>query len=261
MNSKKQNNYHYWDTMPPPVRPSHDVITIFQKLLKPHSRILLLGSTPELRLISHQKNSQLTVLDLSQEIYDNMSLFLPSDMVKQEVFMKELWQNFDGDEEFDYVIGHGSLNMINADEASALLNKIQEWLKPSGHLIMQAHIYQSSHFSSLEEIMNNWKESCHKAIFTNTWIDLANIFTDATSLQFNYSDWLERLQCLADYKTINKSEFTELTTPLSQHAITIHMFDSKLQESLNKLFHRNKKYIPSDYKNSNLHPVFYCEKK
>lgn len=254
---EQTTNYHYWEKIQPPIRPSKSVVAYFSQKVRPGSRVLLLGSTPEYRSLCHEKNCDLTVVDASFEIYHNMNSLLTCE--GEESFIQEDWQMVDFDREFDFVLGDGSLNMLPFSELPKLIKKIAGFLVPRGLFMIHFHYRASPRFSTLAAMIEHWREKTQHHFFQNTYLDFVNL-TLSQDGKFNSIKFAEIGQKLFQKGILKKEEFEEYAL-LAKHNLDVFFYsEHKFKKITQKYFTLQEEFVPTDYVNAEQHPVLCFEK-
>lgn len=133
-----------WENLKPPFRPSGEDLAHYKKLIEfcaPRAkRILLLGSTPELRDMLGDIFEKIIVVDFSKFVMKSLSRFLKSDKKRNETLIQYRWEklNFLFHDFFDIVIGDVVLDQFPPKEESIFLVSVRDILKRDGRFIMRA---------------------------------------------------------------------------------------------------------------------------
>lgn len=134
-----------WDKYRSPFRPSQDDIKnyfYFAKNLNINSKVLVLGSTPEIRKRLGVKGISAVVMDNSKEMYHGMMRFVKTISLEQEQFVQRNWMNADKvfkKKYFDYIFADLAFRNIDASLQPKFLKKISNLLKPQGYFITRVH--------------------------------------------------------------------------------------------------------------------------
>lgn len=140
-----------WKNFRPPIRPSVHDLAVFQKYLqekvKQNSkkgqsvRLLILGSTPELRDMAHDAGITLTICDYSKENYDALSSLCQKKgrELGKEVFLQQDWRSLTLSEKsngrFDIIFAEASFNMVGKDGLHEVLRSLQNVLADDGIIV------------------------------------------------------------------------------------------------------------------------------
>jgi SAM-dependent methyltransferase len=121
----------HWGKIGPPLQPNQEVIDAFQQLIAADSNILMLGVTPQ---IANAYNN-VTAVDYSPEMIQNV---WPGNTNTKHAH-HDNWLTVDiADEQFDGVIGDGSINMVEyPHDIKFMFERAYRWLKPGGVFAMR----------------------------------------------------------------------------------------------------------------------------
>jgi SAM-dependent methyltransferase len=107
-----------------------------------NSKVLVLGSTPEIRKQLGVKGVSAVVMDKSKEMYYGMMRFVEAISLEQERFVQRNWMKADkvfNKDYFDYIFADLALRNIDASLQPKFLKKISDLLKPQGYFITRVH--------------------------------------------------------------------------------------------------------------------------
>lgn len=121
----------HWGTLGPPLTPNQEVIDGFTSLVPTDKKILMLGVTPQ---IANTYN-YVTAVDFSPSMIERV---WPGDTPTKRAF-EDNWLTVDlADEQFDAVMGDGSINMVGyPNDIRSLFERAYRWLKPGGTFAMR----------------------------------------------------------------------------------------------------------------------------
>lgn len=138
------NRISSWDQTPIPVRPSRDEIEIYREFLQKQQskgRILILGSTPELRdLAARETNAVVYLADFSYRAPFETLKFTKYVDPSKEKWIKDNWlelpfpPNF-----FDLIVGDLVLQQFPPALESTFLEKMRSFLRSNGAFIGRFH--------------------------------------------------------------------------------------------------------------------------
>jgi SAM-dependent methyltransferase len=142
-----------WQKMTSPGRPTFQEINIYKELgqsflKKTGTRVLLLGSTPELRdMLSKYKNISLTIIDINLEMIEVMSQLMKDKTASlKETWVKASWLNAPlPSHYFDLIYGDFVLSNVDFKYKNIFLKNIKNWLKPSGCFITRNENFCECH--------------------------------------------------------------------------------------------------------------------
>ena len=248
------SDYTYWSRIKPPVRPSDDVNDYIRRQIKPRSRVLILGSTPEFRSLCHELDCEVIVADESRDIFENVSPLVTTK--GPEKFLERSWKELRGmDLGCNYVLADGSFNMMPLAAAGEVVDAISKNLAPLARALIHVHYrFPSQHKSPLEIINSCLETHAEELLFQNTWVDLANYFCDARTGGFRYAEWNRSIEKLHTDRQISPHQYRQLS--LGLHDIWIYMHPEFDFKSLwRDAFSLDDEFAPGDYANGHLHPV------
>lgn len=127
----------FWQYCPSPIRPSSEDIMLYRRFLEKKDepkRILLLGSTPELRdLIASTAGARVYVADLSFRMLQDMLRFTRNVRASEETWLKCDWLDIPCPNGFfDVVIGDLALQQLPPGLEMLFLEKIHSLLDDNG---------------------------------------------------------------------------------------------------------------------------------
>jgi len=130
-------------------RPSAETLEVYANYLKvvpPNSRILILGSTPELRdmVARSHPESQVYICDFSWKMMLLMSTLCVDANPDKEIWVKSNWLEMPfPDQYFDVVMGDMVFVQFSPSDEPALLKVVNRILKQSGLLITRSRLRES----------------------------------------------------------------------------------------------------------------------
>jgi SAM-dependent methyltransferase len=129
-----------WNKFKPPIRPSSYDLEIFEKFIDEkikekgdNVKILILGSTPEIRDLVSLKKIVPYVCEYSKNNYEALKLLKKEQ--GDEILINQDWRELKTDEKFDLVFAEASLNVISKEDVPIVLKKVTKILKEDGLLI------------------------------------------------------------------------------------------------------------------------------
>jgi len=134
----------YWDLIPSPVRPSRkemEVYRVFWDAVAQKRRILVLGSTPELRdLAAEEEEARVYVADFSPRMMLEMSKFTRRADPLKEKWVKDNWLELAFPERFfDVVLGDLALQQFPPELEGRFLDKVSSLLANHGVFLGRFH--------------------------------------------------------------------------------------------------------------------------
>ncbi len=192
-----------WKRQLHPGRISSYSVKVYGKYLKGFigrkkgAKVLLLGSTPELRDLLSKHNCQTTVIDINFGMILGMRKLMrvknPDEiLVKSNWLTAPLKNNY-----YDFVLGDAALQMVGKDKIPALLKKINELLKPSGILIAQSFLFTSDYkILNFKELVAKYGQQKNINEDDFRWEMLLSTWKPKTSLFYYapYANWVDKNQ-------------------------------------------------------------------
>lgn len=129
-----------WQNCPSPIRPSPEDITLYRRFLEKKSeprRILILGSTPELRdLAASMAGARVYVADFSSRMLQDMLRFTRNVRASEEIWLKCDWLDLPcSNGFFDVIMGDLALQQFPPGLETVFLEKIYSLLDDKGVFI------------------------------------------------------------------------------------------------------------------------------
>lgn len=230
-----------WSKYMPPARPSKSELMIFEDYIKKApdpSRILILGATPELRdLVLKYKQ-----VPISAELNPKNFQAFKGLMKYQgkERFIQGDWLKLKQRNDFDFVLGHASFNMLPFSDWDKLIRIIHRSLKSGGRLIQAINVrYSQDKFKNVLNIFRDYRKKRKKnPVYYEIMMDLVLAVCDAKR---NYSDfellgW--KLSDLYKTKKITREEYHGIVDVQVGRALKLTL---PLKSKVDSLF---KKHFP-----------------
>jgi len=140
---KENSTVRHRDRLVSPARPSAEAVNIYGEfLIKVNPRkVMILGSTPELRdLIREQNISNPVIADFSIEMIKNNLLLCKKADGENEIWLKSDWLDLPLEKKyFDCILGDLVIGQFISRDQPKLISKIAELLKPGGVFITRIH--------------------------------------------------------------------------------------------------------------------------
>lgn len=143
-----------WITYDVPFRPSQHDIAQYRFILdltKTKDRILLLGSTPELRelLAEYYHLSSIFLCDFSWMMLESMSIYANSADPEKEIWLKADWHDLTlPDQFFDIIMGDLLLFQIHPERETQFIKRVYDLLSSKGIFIMRCRFRKEGFFDS-----------------------------------------------------------------------------------------------------------------
>lgn len=154
-----QNRYK----MKPPIRPSPGDLKIYDQFLhnavknQKTAKILILGSTPELRDLAAKYTKEVTVVDVNLEMILAMTKLMRKKN-PSEIWVKTSWLSMPlSHNYYDVILGDGVVNNVAWSEVNIFWKHLAEVLKPNGKFVTRILFYIPPKISSgiASEIMEH----------------------------------------------------------------------------------------------------------
>jgi hypothetical protein len=180
-----------WGKYKSPWVPEGEELEIFKKFLKlalkrqKTKRILVLGSTPQLRDLAHDLGAEVTVVDVSL----NMMMGLPYLMKNKKLVDKETWIRSSWldaplqHNHWDVVLGDWVICNIQRNLQTTFAVKIKDILVPKGLFITKAYFLWENK-ATANQIINNFLEKSNPS-----FRDYQDYFTELFYAQTNKITW------------------------------------------------------------------------
>lgn len=120
----------HWGKLGPPLTPNQEVVDAFTNLIPAASNILMLGVTPQIA----KAYAHVTAVDSSPAMIDRV---WPGNTETKRVIEADWLTVALEDDQFDGVLGDGSINMINQPDTNFIFDRVYRWLKPGGRFAMR----------------------------------------------------------------------------------------------------------------------------
>lgn len=256
-----------WHLFMPPARPSSAEVLIYEHALQNEMRaqdnleIVLLGSTPELRSISHQYGCSLSCVDFNATVFHILT-----DMVShkgRESFYCRDWKKMDFNRQFDLVFGDGSINMVPPSKHDFFLSNIYKLLNRNGLAVLRVHVIQQPVFTDPIEVFQWYRKSkCKEPVFTATRNHLDMLWLNHLTQGIDFIDFHKRITELHAYELITDKEFNAYDRLLEFNRITLYYCKKEeFEQSANELFEIEQISYGNDHLSHSHHPIYYLRKK
>jgi hypothetical protein len=131
-----------WKT-PVTVRPTREVLEVYERWIartaeRPGARMLILGSTPELRDLALAHGLVPVSCDHSRVIWESMTAMMTRR--GPEEFLLANWLEIPENRSYDLVAGDGSLVMLRPDQIEPMLRKIAALLSSAGVALLKVGV-------------------------------------------------------------------------------------------------------------------------
>jgi len=145
----------FWDVTPIPVRPSGNTVEIYRRFFQKNAKgggdqkILILGSTPELRdLLAEETSAKIYVADFSDQMPQAMLRFTKRVDPQKEEWVKANWLDLPFPEQFfDVILGDLVLQQFPPENEPIFLEKVRGLLKADGVFISRFQFLDKTYYN------------------------------------------------------------------------------------------------------------------
>lgn len=272
-----ENQIDFWHMVPNPIRPSREDILIYKDLISeyvkrngPVRKILLLGSTPELRdLLSELPEASVYLADFSFRMPIGMLKFTAKADPLKEIWIKANWLELPFPENFfDIILGDLILQQFPPEIEPIFLEKMRFFLKEAGFFIGRFHFLDEK--MRQEDISDVIKRTLAAKMsdeekFILLKLRILWLFADPKKRKLN------REQSAMEFKKF--VEIHKIGNPVVEKALGATLADkdsdrnwsppteSDLKEILQKSFTITDSKIASDYEDAIYYPIFNLSPK
>ncbi len=156
-----------WEQIVPPWRPSKDEITFWEKKIlelkkqNPELKVLITGSTPEIRDMLQKHDIDTTLLDADESMYKAMSRFVKEENKKEKIVFGN-WLEADKlfpNDSFDVVMGDEPHCNLAYTDWPLFFKGIHNILKPKGYLLLSTIVSDLSKKLTIDDVLKKYKEN------------------------------------------------------------------------------------------------------
>jgi hypothetical protein len=248
-----------WRLYRPPARPSAGDVAVYRSLMQAPTRTLLLGATPEIRSLAHQLGHRLTIVDRSEAVYQALT-----SMVKPlgaEEFHCGDWLEAEGGEQFDLVVGDGSLNMLPWAMHARFIDRVAARTRPGGRVLLHVHLMREPVFATAEDVFERFRESSQH-IYTATKLHLSMLLVDRETGEVSNADVWRTLLDLRARGAIDEEPFRTLRDILEDDALSVHFVqEARFRELVAPCFAVESVHCAGDYELHEAKPIFCLRRR
>ncbi len=254
----------YWEKAEPPVRPSREMLRIYQDYLKSTDLWQrgdwgLLGCTAEIRSLAAQHQRPLCCIDIDPHIYEATACLCSPK--PNDTFLHNNWIHADCSSSFDLIIGDGSQSMLHPSEHNAFLANVHRMLRTKGHFFLRLQVHQPRHFHSTQEILDWYHEqpqqnSINQAIRSLLiihWLDPATGTIDPKTFNENIDD-------LYQQKKLSDGEYQELCKKRMVFSLS-YTTKEQFEQSIDSYFEVKDIQTPDDFYWAEHYPIYHLQKR
>ena len=203
-----------WKYYKPPIRPSKADLEIFGKYLKEkiaekgkNIKILILGSTPELRSLVHTFGLSLLVCDYIEDNYRELGKLV--EYQGKEIPVHQDWTTMEIGEQFDFIFAEASPNVVKREDVPKVLHNAAMHLAHGGLLIAKVWTRRTES-RDLPEILKLYREKfSHEDFMHSMAVRLYTLCYDPNS---GATPLLAVRKLLEEHHTLGMVTDTELQT-------------------------------------------------
>ena len=136
-----------WKGFTSPWRPSSSDLRNYLASLRPlrPRKILVLGGTPELRLLAASLGAEVTVIDVSPNMISEMGKYLPGrEGFREDLIVGDWLKKRLGREIYDAVAADLALRLVPSGRQASFLRRICSCLKDGGRFVTRLHFRDTS---------------------------------------------------------------------------------------------------------------------
>ncbi len=258
----------------PPSRPSISDRANYLKALKaavPIKKILILGATPELRVIASDFTTNVTVADFSLGMLKAASHFVPRDIRDKEKTVIANWLKLSSqlpEFSFDVVLGDLVIRQLPTDSMENFFKSIHSMLRPGGLFITRTNILNTFWKKQNPEkiILDGASEYCVRQIpgaastmFLRLYDHCTNPKTYSLDVSLVNETFKSAVTKAPDgpVKECVKSLWKDIGQPKASWT----QIDGEVLESISKkYFEIGDKYFATDYPDGEFMPLYVFRK-
>lgn len=274
MESKKAtwNNYLAitWGKYLPPIRPYVEECEIFKTYLSEfikqndkRPKVLILGSTPELRDVAYSCGIEPFIVDYSKDNYEAMGTLCK--VIGKDIFIESNWLDIKQHihEQFDFIFSEAAFNVLNATNAKKLYRICFDMLTDGGRVIAKQWIRLSNIKPDVDKLINDFRASNSMwGFYSHTCIPLMLAYYDYKNEVITLRRLEEVCHSLYDNKKITAIEWNSIDIHDYKN-VDLELYIPLLKEFLcdtGELFNLVNYHI-IHIANSQYHPIFVLKKE
>ena len=229
-----------WKNFHPPIRPSKDDLAVFEKYLQEKIKqkgkslkLLILGSTPELRDLAKEHGIVPIVCDYSKENYDALGMLCKKE--GKELFVNCDWRELHLPEPVDLVFCEASFNMVNKEDLRKVLSNAMKIISNNGLIVAKTWIRFATTELSFDALVQSYRKSYSDVPFLYA-VPLLSFFYDED--QGSVQKRHQRMKRYEQEGKITKEEFSSMEHhgyDHSPHKIYL-LFEEELIKILKEYF-------------------------
>ena len=223
-----------WKNFRPPVRPSRAELDCFEKFLKimiksrgTNIKVLILGSTPELRNLVSSKNLTVYVCDYNRKNFEALKLLKKNE--GKEILINQDWRRLKSNVKFDMIFAEASLNVVSKKDMELVFRSVRDHLNKGGLFVAKTWVQTKK--QSVEKITETYRKKYQQLYFYDAMAaDLYSHFYNKKNQSLSLKELYWKLKKLHDSGKITLKEFNSFsklsyeTTPLELYIPSIAEF-------------------------------------
>ncbi|MDO8566519.1 MAG: class I SAM-dependent methyltransferase [Candidatus Moranbacteria bacterium] len=266
----------FWDVTPIPVRLSKDTIEIYRCFLKKNEekwvgkRILILGSTPELRdLLAEETIAKIYVADFSEQMPLAMQRFTKYVDSEKEEWIKANWLHLPFPEQyFDVILGDLVLQQFPPEKEPLFLEKMCGLLKADGVFISRFQFLDKTYYheENLGEIINKTLDGTLGGRKTIILLKLRILwlYADLKERKLNRKIAIEKLTDYIRGNNFGHPHLREVLRLMLSEKDSLRNWsppeEQELMSILSRHFSISEIKVASDYEDAKYFPVIFLHK-
>ena len=264
-------NAERWFSVGSPWRPSAGDIAIYKKLAgnKIAGKVLILGSTPELRDLAAEEGTSPVLIDINEKMLKKMLLLAKTAKAENEQWIISDWEKASLPENhFDLILGDMVWWVISVPNQIILIDKIAKIMNPDGLFISRFRIRDlksaSKNFSMIvKNYLARLSKEPHKeqSIRDEMVSYLHDITADAANCRINREKTKNLiLEVAANTNNLQHKKFLEEASLNLLSADWTSQTKEEITAILNNKFIIKKELLAKDY-NAEFYPIVALVKK
>lgn len=250
-----------WKKIRFPARPSEEEMPIFDKLIRSHTgkKLLILGSTPELRDLGFKNQLKVTCADINTDMLEGMKQLMQFPNNSEEL-VKCDWLNMPFENNsFDLVFAEQSINIIEVEHFGEFLNEVKRVMKKEGKFVLKSIVLIEQ---SEEEILTKAKKQKRDVIYLYDKIcNLPKHYKNNQRSHKEVSDYFHGLVKKGNLTHAEYDKFIYHFGAVCNADLKLHaLFKDDFEKILKTHFKIKEILYGKDFEKHSLHPIYVLEK-
>jgi len=227
LNQRLKNRENYMQGPKSSPKQWQTYVLLFKRFLagKKNPRILVLGSTPELRdLALSYPDAELIAVDSNAEMVEKMTALMEHKNSEREKFINADWLNMPLPENsVDLIVGDGAVANLAAESFDDFFAQCRKILKPDGAIILRENVRIKEYVWSVTEIVaKSRQENWHWFdLYSYSYVSSTGEWFDEKTSQVNMEKYFTWVKQAYQDGLLNEEEFSHLWP---WHGNLIHTF-------------------------------------